>query len=295
MFGPNTYFKDQVDICYSHRDKCFFDLLRDVRAQFSEVFGLHDYDLLFIPGSGTVGIEALFFSCKRRFRIIGVDGTFKNRWTQMEEGYRKEKNRAKPFELYCRLETSCSETFEKPGCFIDAISAFPYYEIPEDTLGFVTCLNKQLGSYIGISVVCIRKDMWKDFLDESRVSYLNLSRYKSYMAQSQTPSTAPTYIFEHLQKVLNHFNLARFRERIDAVSDLVVDRLGRENILGNPRGPVITVKNGVIPESLARKYDIYGYWAGRPNYQIFTYSDRFENYEGVLNEIHEHLTKQKER
>ena len=61
MFGPNTYFKDEVDICYSHRDKCFFDLFGKTRALFSEKFGLEDYDVLFIPGSARSELKRCFF------------------------------------------------------------------------------------------------------------------------------------------------------------------------------------------------------------------------------------------
>ena len=253
---------------------------------------MEDYDVLFIPGSGTIGIEALFYSCKRRINLIGNDGTFKNRWTEMGENYRKNKQlNAVPFELYCRLETSISKTYEKNNCFIDAISAFPYYSIPKDTLGFVTCLNKQIGSYVGLAVVCIRKDMWKYFMDEGVMSYLNLARYRSYHSISQAPSTSPVNIYEHLFKVLSNFDIDVFKNRIDVVSEMVVDAVGEENIIGEKRCPVITLKDGVIPESFARQYDIYGYWAGRPNYQIFTYSDKIENYEFVLNELKKTLKK----
>lgn len=291
MFGPNTYFSDDVSICYSHRDKIFFDLFHTVREKFSDTFHLEDYDILFIPGSGTIGIESLFFSCKRKINLIGVDGTFKNRWIQMESGYRKEKNYLEPFEMFCQLETSQSALFEKEGCFVDAISAFPYYDLPKDTLGFVTCTNKQIGSYVGMSIVCIRKDMWNEFIDESRMSYLNLSRYKAYHDMSQTPSTAPTHIYEHLNKVLDEFDINEFRNRIDTVSDLVVDAIGKENIIGNLRGPAITIKNGVIPDHIAKKYDIYGYWAGRPHFQFFTYTDEIENYKLVLNDLKDYLSK----
>ncbi|MCR4664720.1 MAG: hypothetical protein K5660_05075, partial [Paludibacteraceae bacterium] len=60
MFGPNTYFKDNVNICFSHRDQVFFDLFQRVNDLFVEKFGLQDYDVLFIPGSGTIGIESAF-------------------------------------------------------------------------------------------------------------------------------------------------------------------------------------------------------------------------------------------
>ena len=31
MFGPNTYFEDNVNISYSHRDKQFFELFDKTR------------------------------------------------------------------------------------------------------------------------------------------------------------------------------------------------------------------------------------------------------------------------
>lgn len=281
MFGPNTYFEDEVNINYSHRDKFFFDLFVETRERFSKTFGLEDYDVLFVPGSGTIGIEALFYSLKYRVNLIGNDGTFKKRWTEMEKGY-PDKLQTKKFEMFCLLETSCSANYYKEGCIVDAISAFPYYDIPKNTLAFVTCLNKQLGSYVGLSVVCVRKDFWPNLIDEGKMSYLNLARYKSYHDIGQAPSTSPTYIYEHFNEHLKNFDLEAFRSRLDMVSDMIVDTIGEENIIGKKRGPVITLKNGVIPEELARKHNIYGYWAGRPNYQMFTYTDKVEAYEMFL-------------
>lgn len=284
MFGPNTYFKDEVDICYSHRDKCFFDLFGKTRALFSEKFGLEDYDVLFIPGSGTIGIEALFFSLKDNVRMIGNEGTFKTRWNQLKEQYRKPASN-KTHDMFCLLETSRSAPFHAENCLIDAISGFPYYDIPAGTKAFVTCLNKQIGSYIGLAVVCVRKDFWPSLIDEGVMSYLNLARYRSYHDMNQTPSTAPTHIYEHLYRRLQEFDLNAFRAKIDKVSKTVVDTIGEENIIGAHPCPVITLKNGVIPEDFARTHDVYGYWAGRPNYQIFTYTDKTENYERFLSEL----------
>jgi aspartate aminotransferase-like enzyme len=288
MFGPNTYFQDSVNINYSHRDKRFFDLFEHTRKLFSEVFNLENYDILFLPGSGTVGIEALFFSHLYNINMIGVDGAFKNRWIEMLKSYRKKSVRT-PAQMFCLLETSCSETFYEKNCLVDAISGFPYYDIPKDTNLFITCLNKQLGSYIGISVVCVNKSYWNNLIDESMLSYLNLSRYKSYHAVNQTPSTAPTFIYEHLLKVLEKFDTAALRKHIDCVSDMIVEIVGRHNIIGQPRCPVITLKTGVIPDHYAKKYDLYGYWAGKPNYQLFTYSDKLENYEAVLKDLKENI------
>lgn len=282
MFGPNTYFQDDVNICYSHRDKVFFDLFSDTRNKFSNTFDLDDYDILFIPGSGTIGIESIFFSIKKRIKMIGVDGTFKRRWTDLSNTYNDKKGEV---EMFCLLETSCSTPFSKEGCIVDAISGFPYYDIPSNTLAFVTCLNKQLGSYVGLSVVCVRRDAWSLFIDEGKMSYLNLARYKSYHDIAQAPSTSPTYIYEHFNKVLDNFDLEKFRSRLDRISDKIVSVIGEDNIIGCRRGPVITLKDGVIPDSLAREYDIYGFWAGRPNFQIFTYTDIEEKYDMFLEKL----------
>jgi len=285
MFGPNTYFQDNVNICYSHRDNVFFDLFAETRQKFSEMFHLEDFDILFVPGSATVGIEALMFSFKHRLKVIGVEGTFKNRWTELAQTYSHKQRSSKEYEMFCLLETSRSQNFYKEGALVDAVSGFPYYDIPKNTIAFVTCLNKQIGSYVGLSVVGVRKDMWNLFLSEETMSYLNLARYRSYHTINQAPSTSPTYIYEHLNQKLEQFNIDAFRKRVDRVSKMVVDVIGTENIIGNACGPVITLKEGVIPEILARKYDIYGYWSGRPNYQIFTYSDKEENYIPFLQEL----------
>lgn len=283
MFGPNTYFNYNVNVCYSHRDKIFFDLFQETRERFSKTFDLDEYDLLFIPGSGTVGIEAVMYSFKNAIKVIGIDGTFKNRWIEFEKNRPHRRGDGKVYEMFCLLETSCSKNYYKEGCIVDAISGFPYYNIPSNTIAFVTCLNKQLGSFVGLAVVGIRKDKWHLFIDEKEMSYLNLSRYKSYHDINQAPSTSPTYIYEHFNELLKGFNLQEFRNRINNVSDIIVNAIGEENIIGNARGPVITLKPGVIPEQMARQYDVYGYWSGRPNYQIFTYTQKQEDYESFFN------------
>lgn len=285
MFGPNTYYSDNVVIDYSHRDKRFFDLFHDTRELFSKTFGLDDYDILFVPGSATIGIESVLFSLKRNVKMIGTDGTFKNRWNQMKDLYNKPSGQS--IEMFCQLETSVSTPFSKEGCIVDAISAFPYYDIPRDTKVFVTCLNKQIGSYVGLAVVCVRKDFWNELIDDEAMSYLNLSRYRHYHDMDQAPSTSPTFIYEHLNKVLTNFDLDAHRAKIDRASDLIVDAIGEENIIGDSRCPAITLKPKVLPEDFAREHDVYGYWAGRPNYQIFTYSQDIEDYEKFAKEVRE--------
>ena len=54
----------------------------------------------------------------------------------------KSKNSLKKnIDLFCSLETSNSSIFEKNGCIIDAISSFPYYEIPKNSFRCYCCIN----------------------------------------------------------------------------------------------------------------------------------------------------------
>lgn len=286
MFGPNTYFQDDVNIKFSHRDQVFFDLFKRVNELFTEKFDLQDYDVLFIPGSGTIGIESMMYSMDYKIDFIGNDGTFKTRLQDLYKNYKdKNKKDANTVEMFVRLETSISKPFEKEGCLMDCISAFPYYSIPKDTKLFVTCLNKQIGSYVGLSVVCVRRDQWKHCIDEKVFSYLNLMRYKAYLLQSQTPHTTPTFIYEHLFKVLNDLNLDQFRENIDRVSDLICSRVPEEYIIGDKRCPVITVNKKFFTDEVARKYDLYGFWTGKPVYQFFTYTQPYQDYLDFFNSI----------
>lgn len=290
MFGPNTYFKDKVNINYSHRDIQFFDYYEKVSKKFKEVFNLEDYDIMFIPGSATVGIEALMFSLNVPVDVKGVDGTFKTRWTQMADLYEKRLTRTqrtkKAVPLYCSYETSCSAHCNtgEPS-FIDATSAFPYYDIPKGSLGFVTSLNKQLGSYVGLAIVGIRKDCWHLFKKSSQMSYLNLRRYYEYSLQNQGPATFPTFILEHFLKVLNNFNINKLRNKINTISDEILKYVPKDNLIGDLKGPCITFKQGTISEDICKKYDLYGYWAHREHIQMFTYNGTLRQYRKVLKEI----------
>ena len=172
MFGPNTHtdYKGVVD--YSHRDNSFSDLYAALQIIFKNKFNLHDYDVLFIPGSGTVGIESIFWSLNKDINVIGCKGSFTNRWKRLKEAYSKTIMLG-DVDLYCQLETSISCLFHKEGCVVDAVSSFPYYDIPKDTKVFATCSNKQLGSLVGLSIVCVHKDYWQYMEKEDKFSYLN--------------------------------------------------------------------------------------------------------------------------
>ena len=100
MFGPNTHIKSTSIISYSHRDNEFFDLYKDTVKRFKKIFNLNNYDILMIPGSGTVGIESVIYSLKDTVRVVGCDGVFFQRWKKMIEAYDKTGNKNN---LYCQV------------------------------------------------------------------------------------------------------------------------------------------------------------------------------------------------
>ena len=277
MFGPNTTC-EFLAVSKCHRDKAFLKIFRNCQELFKKVFNLEGYDILFIPGSATVGVEALMYSLKSKVKVVGPEGTFKKRWEEMAREYNYRPGTFQQFG--CRLETSTS-IFAGFGddVIVDAISSFPFVSISENCPAFVTCSNKLLGSFPGLAIVGVKKDKWGLFRDANQMSYLNLARYKEFSDKAQTPSTAPTHLFEHLEGVLENLDVERLRRKINTNSDTIVECLGKENFKGSTRGPVLTLSKHLIPPHLAEKYELYG--INNPdsdNYQIFTYSEKAEDY-----------------
>jgi len=282
MFGPNTHVKSSAIISYSHRDNEFFDLYKDTVNRFKKVFKLKNYDILFIPGSGTVGIESVMATLNRKINIIGKDGGFKSRWQKMAQAYDKI---GSDVNFYCHLETSNSSINTYPSGIVDCVSSFPYYEIPKNAEVFITCANKQIGSYPGLAIVGVRKDCWGLFNQELKMSYLNLYRYYEYGLKKQTPSTAPTHLFKHLNDILRTFDLDKLKEKIDNMSELLSTAIGDPNIIGERKCPVITVNKDIIPIALANKYQLYGINTNSENYQFFTYSCNEKLYKKFCKEL----------
>jgi aspartate aminotransferase-like enzyme len=291
MFGPNTVFDDYVCPNFNHRDKEFFELFSSVRTKFANTFGLQDYDILFIPGSASVGMESIIYSILNPIEVTGWNGSFTRRWKNLVSNYPKSRLIPK-VNLYCLYETSCSSFYKQDDglCIVDAVSAFPYYDIPKNnTLAFVTCLNKQLGSYPGLAVVGVRKDGWSHFKSNTEdQSYLNLARYKEYADKNQFPMTAPVYILQHFDKVLDTYDIEELKEAIRYRSWYLADIIKGDNLIGDAIGPTITVKPNVLPQSICERFSLYGYHAGRPNIQIFTYSEtayRYAKFSAALRKV----------
>lgn len=285
MFGPNTTGSCLYNLTYSHRDKQFKDVFEKLRAQLQNKFDLRDYDFLFIAGSGTIGIESVISSCTKRVNVIGAEGKFKNRWSELSNKY-KPSQTPNSIDMFCQLETSSSKTFYKTNSIVDAISSFPYYELPKDTPIFITCPNKQLGAFPGVSIIAVRKDSWSLIKNTEEFSYLNLFLHKQYSENCQTLTTAPTPVFEHLSARLEELDVTELRNRIDLASELVVNAIGAENVIGQHRCPVITFKKNSISDTIADKYELYGVNNNSSDYyQVFTYSHPIRDYEKFAMEL----------
>ena len=280
MFGPNTHFSFKGQISFSHRDSDFMTLYDSVTELMIERFSLGDFDLLFIPGSATIGAESVIRSSGRKISFPISEGKFNKRWISVSSNYGKLANNSDgAISMGCALETSLSTYYSSKFDIVDAISSFPYYDIPEGCKSFITCFNKQIGSFVGLSLVGVRKDSWDLFKVPNEFSYLDLSRYRDYSSLSQTPTTTAVHIFSHLLGLLADFDVERLRERIDTNSQILVDSLGEENIIGDSIGPVITVPKKIIPDELASRWSLYGTMSDSEVIQFFTYSCPDEKYQ----------------
>jgi aspartate aminotransferase-like enzyme len=285
MFGPNTHLDLHTVVRGSHRDRDFKEQLQRVDSLFKKKFDLSDFTLLYLLGGGTLGIETLVASSRRPIEVVGVEGTFKDRWRELVETYSHVEREGEPVQLYCQVETSVSEHQICHGDFVDAVSSFPYFPIPTTASAFVTSSNKQLGSYVGLCIVGIRTSMWDELIRPSEMSYLSLSRYRDYLEGFETPSTTATYIINDLERILRSLDLDEFRTVLDRNCLEIVQAVGVENVIGMKTGPVLTVKQDSVPEDLALKWNLYR----KPNlggvYQIFTYSCASTDYQEFAQEL----------
>lgn len=280
MFGPNTHFSRPVEINFSHRDTKFKELYSEVISLFKEKFNLNNYEILFIPGSGTIGCEAVISSLNKAIFFPDSSGKFNSRWKSISKKYGKFSNSDQGISMGCRLETSLSSLSHEIYTIEDSISSFPYYDIHPDAEVFVTCINKQLGGFVGLSVIGIKSDFFENFSETNNYSYLDIKMYRDYAKQSWTPTTAPVHNFMYLRDILLNFDLTSFREKVSQVSKLLVETLGEKNIVGDTSGPVITINKSLIDDSLNDKWRLYGSNNDDTSlFQIFTYSCAIKKYE----------------
>jgi len=158
MFGPNKL-TEQYRYS-SHREEYSLDLVEKTKTLFKEKYNLDEYDIIFFPGSGSSGVQAVMESLKQPIQVIGdEEGKFTNRWKSLAVYLNKfKKLDAKPIQMSCHLETSTSNYQPLDTPILDAVSSFPYYSIPKTAQVFITSSNKQLGSDAGVAIIGVRQD-----------------------------------------------------------------------------------------------------------------------------------------
>ena len=283
-FGPNADVQFTIDLFGSHRDENFRNLYRETTKSFQKVFQLEDFDILFMPGGGTLGVEATIASSLSPVDVVGCEGVFKDRWTEMSSLHNRTKN-GPPTTLSCHLETSISRFQELGTPMLDVVSSFPYFSIPNSCDVFVLAANKQLKSLAGLAIVGVRKGKFTRYFKKSELSYLSLARYFESASHHEMPSTVGTYLFEVLNESLLSFDLVSHRQRIDEVCDQFVSLFGESMIIGDLKGPVLTIRQEAIPENIAKTWSLYEKFSPIPSYQIFTYSTNMQSYRRFIKAI----------
>lgn len=271
MFGPNAvpYF--------NHRCKLFRSLLSNVtEGVYSQLNVPRNFDILFLTGSGTLGIEALVWSLLTDAGVtmpIRVNNEFAIRIKETLEAHEKY-NPNSPNRFCVQYETACSrpQTYVGPYNFIyDCVSGFPYYDIPDNAIAFATVTGKQLGCSPGMAIVGVRNDKWRSFAHFKHHSYLNLARYREAASLWNTPNTPALSILIELHEALLKFDLVEFRKTIDQRRNKICNVVPPEFIIGE--GPVVTFTND-MPTFLIDKFHLYH----KPNPQVFLWCGQDDDY-----------------
>ncbi|MFA5307209.1 MAG: hypothetical protein WC365_07220 [Candidatus Babeliales bacterium] len=282
MFGPNG--KASFDGEYfHHREQRFRDVLLAIEQTFVDVFGLHDYDVLVLTGSGTFSNEVVLSSFRGDMRVLHYDMEFGRRLAYTRSVYERQpyvdltvKGFAYP--LYetsiSRLNAGPSSTFNEMT-FADCVSAFPYYRVPDSVDVFTTVSSKQLGAYPVLGIVGIRKNLRLGrFFSHRSGSILDAYRHLSFREKGETANTPAIPLYVSLLRELETFDRNAFIEKIDARREMLLDVLPHEWVIGE--GPVLTLEKRPELNTVVTEFNLYKGVAG---YQVFLWSGDDCDYE----------------
>lgn len=262
MFNPNC------QPSYHHRCTRAHDVFAELRVLTHRVLGIpRHYELLFLTGSGALGLEAAVWSATTNFNPLFTQSKFGEQLRRLLRTHNKyyvlSDNVA-----YVHYETSTSvlNNVEKVDGFalVDCVSSFPYYDIPDHAGIFVTVSGKQLGAPPGVVIVGVRDDIWNRYVcvHEDKHSYLNLKRYRLYARNNETPNTPALSTLASLATCLKEIDIQRMRDSVAMRWEI----LCRE--FGSPHGmsPPVYTFNGVVPV-LHEELELYG----KTQTQLFLY------------------------
>ncbi len=266
MFGPNN-----LPYNHHHREDKFKVLYSNFQKRFQETFGLEDYIILPITGSGTIALEILLNSLNIKLEHLYTDLEFGARFEALNHS-----KKGRDGVAYVQYETSIGkyqESDSRKPVIIDAVSSFPYYNIPLNASAFVTVNSKQLGCNPGLSIIGVKPELLKKVKPEE-FSYLSLKKYLNYSKINQTPNTPAISLIEELYNALEHFDLEAFRKTLDSRRE-DLDNIFPHN---TGEGPVFTLD---MDKELKNKYNLYG----KQNTQIFLWSGTQIDFDHFINNI----------
>lgn len=278
---------------FHHRCSRFHSLYSSIEESFREKFNVSDaFEIYLIGGSGTLGLETCLWSARHLLvRIYNTHQEFGNRllslWKAHSTGYAGQDKRR--LGVYVQYETSISEVFtgkvEGDAILVDAVSAFPYYPIPDHADLWVTVSGKQLGAFPGVSIVVCHKRLWeRGFLDNCVENYsiLNLSRYRLFSDRKECPTTPPISVLESLANSLSVFSVDKLREEIDEKRKSIISNLGSASLFDS-QGPVVTFPSGYVSDRLI---DLFGlYKTGEGKAQTFLWNATADRLASFLQEV----------
>ena len=300
MFGPNNKPK------FHHRGDQFQELYYELEEYFLTLANLDplEWRVIFITGSGTVANEIMCHSVVPDINVI-THGHFSSRFRNYLDYVGKLTTDSENGQVAVLYETSESNykkdlitrsSNSKPKIVLaDCVSAFPYYDIPDEVDIWTTVSGKQLGCHPGISMVVLKKELvYSGLIKPIEPSYLSLAKYLDYSDRWQTPNTPAISLMEELVTALQEFDVRKYRKMIDDRREKILELIGGQ-IESVGEGPVLTLKldkDGFIPLNmthLINHFDLYNHSSGGP--QIFLWSGDDEQYDELYKFLKKEFTK----
>ncbi len=281
--GPNPR-ATFTGLRFHHREPRFRVLFMELSDAFREKFHLSsNSSVLFLPGSGTFANEAVINSLYSAVSVHREKGEFASRLARLCSKYRRYDS-SSPYRLAVHYETG--ESYFEPKLpddvvFLDAVSSFPYYDVPERMPIWTTVSGKQLGGYPGVAIVVLNS-RGRTFLHSASYEYscLNLMRYEEYAAKSETPHTPALPILADLLQRIEKFNLAEHRLMIDDRRDRLMQVVPTTEVVGE--GPVFSIRNSIPLNSVADKWHLY---KGAGVRQVFLWSGTDSDYNLLIDDL----------
>jgi aspartate aminotransferase-like enzyme len=270
---------------YHHRGPEFHALLQELERVFIEKFGLQDYNIIFLTGSGTTANEAVIYSYYYAFEMQFLDAEFGLRLQRLSEAHRKRQQHPyKKCVAYPLYETSISRLngqlyMDGQFTFLDMVSAFPYWLPPKGTAIWTTVSSKQLGAYPVLGIIGICKDLdMGDFLPPNR-SVLNVREHLRFREKAETLTTPAIPLYQDLLDELRIFSRPAMIKKINARGSAIT-KLAGDYIIGT--GPVVTFRDVKWLDPIANDFQLY---RGAVGYQVFLWSGRDCDYETLCDAI----------